>query len=128
MLAPVRETIFTHKGVDFEAVQFRDDLAKEELYISRIKDRVRPLFLPQKIDIQLIQQWMDEKLISKKTERGGEKLVWKDHGNNHLGDVFKQAIVGEWLLTDALLNPDGEDDGDEANKEGAIAEEANSAA
>src|SRR6201999_3495097 len=113
MLAPVRETVFEHKGEEFEAIQFRDDLVKEELYINRIKERsgdVR-LYLPKQIDVTLITQWLDEKLVSRKTDRGAEKLEWKDHGCNHLGDVFKQGIVGEWLLTDALLQPeDGEGD------------------
>lgn len=112
MLAPVRETIFDYKGSAIEAIQFRDDLAKEELYIRRIKERKAALYLPQEIDVDLIQQWMDEKLVTRKTERGTENLEWKDGGNNHLGDVFKIGIVGEWLLTDILLNPDG-DGGDD---------------
>lgn len=117
LLAPVRETIFTHKGVDFEAIQFRDDLAKEELYIRRIKDRTSPLFLPQVLDIDLISQWLDEKLVTRKTERGAEVLEWKDNDNNHLGDVFKIGIVGEWLLTEALVNPEGQDDRDSGGEE-----------
>jgi phage terminase large subunit GpA-like protein len=112
LFQPVRETIFTHKGQDFEAVQFRDDLFKEELYLRRIKTTDCEWFLPQDICPTYIEQLCDEKLVGRKTERGTLVLEWKDFGNNHMGDVEKMLLVGESLVQPFLINPDLDSDSD----------------
>jgi phage terminase large subunit GpA-like protein len=96
---PIRETQFDHKGYLLDAVQLRDDLYKEQLYIRRIKERAGAgWYLPRNIDMTYCKQLTDEKLEPKKTERGTEIMDWKDHGNNHLGDVEKYLLAAIDLL------------------------------
>jgi phage terminase large subunit GpA-like protein len=93
LFAPIRETQFDHKGTLIDAVQLRDDLFKEELYIRRIKERQGAgWFLPRNLDEVYKKQLTDEKLMPKKTARGTEIMEWKDFGNNHMGDVEKYLL------------------------------------
>lgn len=93
MFQPIRETQFEHKGRMIDAVQIRDDMFKEELYLRRIKERSGPgWFLPVNLSETYKKQLTDEKLLPKKTERGTEIMEWRDFGNNHMGDVEKYLL------------------------------------
>jgi phage terminase large subunit GpA-like protein len=92
MFQPIRETQFEHKGMLLDAVQLRDDLFKEELYIRRIKQRAGAgWFLPRNLDEVYKKQLTDEKLMPRKTPKG-DVIEWKDFGNNHMGDVEKYLL------------------------------------
>ncbi len=93
MFAPIRETVFEHKGHLINGVQIRDDLFKEELYIRRIKERAGPKwYLPRHLDEYYNKQLTDEQLKARKTARGVEVTEWFDSGNNHMGDVEKYLL------------------------------------
>ncbi len=93
MFQPIRETQFEHKGKLIDAVQLRDDLFKELLYIRSIKERSGPgWFLPRNLDEIYKKQLTDEKLLPRKTQKGTEVLEWRDFGNNHMGDVEKYLL------------------------------------
>jgi phage terminase large subunit GpA-like protein len=103
MFQPIRETQFEHKGRLIDAVQLRDDLFKEELYIRRIKERAGPgWWLPRNLEEVYKRQLTDEKLEPKKTARGTEIMDWKDYGNNHMGDVEKYLLGAIHLVTGYL--------------------------
>ncbi len=103
LFQPIRETQFEHKGMLIDAVQLRDDLFKEELYIRRIKERAGPgWYLPRNISELYKQQLTDEKLGLKKTATGKEVMEWFDKGNNHMGDVEKYMLGGIHLITPVL--------------------------
>lgn len=93
LLQPLREAQFEHRGQIINGLQIRDDLYKEKLYISRIKERAGPgWYLPRDIGMKYIAQVTDERLEPTRTERGTSILEWKDKGNNHLGDVEKYLL------------------------------------
>lgn len=103
LFQPLRETQFEHRGYMLDAVQLRDDLYKESLYIRRIKERGGAgWFLPKNISELYKAQVTDEKLVAKKSPTGKEVLEWEDHGNNHLGDVEKYMLGGIDLVTPFL--------------------------
>jgi len=97
---PIRETQFEHKGMLFDAVQLRDDMFKEELYIRRIKERAGSgWFLPRNLGEVYKKQLSNERLGLKKTATGKEVMEWFDEGNNHLGDVEKYLLAGLSLVS-----------------------------
>ncbi len=96
LFQPVRETHFEHKGILIPAVQLRDDLYKEQLYLAKIKKQTGSgWYLPQNIGEAYKAQLTDEQLTHTKTEKGQKVLEWKSaKGNNHLGDVEKCLLAG----------------------------------
>ncbi len=99
LFQPVRETQFDHRGFMLDAVQLRDDLFKEHLYLRKIKEQAgAPWYVPRNICEDYKKQLSDECLKPRTTERGSEILEWHDHGNNHLGDVEKYLLGGIDLL------------------------------
>lgn len=120
LLQPVRETMFEHRGILIPALQLRDDLYKEQLYLSKIK---RPSgsawYLPRNIGENYKAQLSDEQLIPARTEKGVKVLEWRSaKGNNHLGDVEKCLLAGIDMLLpamraarDAVDEPENDDGG-----------------
>lgn len=99
LFQPLRETTFEHRGYVIPGIQIRDDLYKEQLYIQRILERGgAPWYLPRNICETYKLQLSNEKLESRRTERGTEVMEWFDSGNNHLGDCEKYALAGIDLL------------------------------
>jgi phage terminase large subunit GpA-like protein len=92
LFQPIRETQFEHRGILIDAVQHRDDLYKEELYIRTIKEHAgAPWYLPQDTDAVYKRQLTDERLTEDGWVPSPQKL-------NHLGDVEKGLKVGESLI------------------------------
>jgi phage terminase large subunit GpA-like protein len=95
LFQPIRETEFEYRDYLIPAVQLRDDLYKEQLYIQKIKERAgSPWWLPQNLDEAYKKQLTDEKLEVKRNERGTDVMEWVTKGNNHLGDVEKYILGG----------------------------------
>jgi phage terminase large subunit GpA-like protein len=100
---PIRETQFEYKGILIDAVQLRDDMFKEELYIRRIQERAgTPWYLPRNLGEVYKKQLTNERLVGKKTATGTEVMEWIDDGNNHLGDVEKYLLAALNLVSPFL--------------------------
>jgi phage terminase large subunit GpA-like protein len=108
LLQPVRLAQFEHRGMMIDGIQLRDDIYKEQLYISTLKEQKSSWFLARNICSRYKKQLSDERLVVKLNERGDEEMVWVSTKNNHLGDVEKYLMAGFDIIIPLLDELDPE--------------------
>jgi len=90
----VRHSAIDHRQAKLVLETYDDDIYKEELYRSRIKERSgRAWYLPVDITNEYIEQLTAERLVERTSPRGGIEFVWESSRDNHLGDCEKMQLV-----------------------------------
>ena len=81
----------------FKQLSFNDRDAKDELYLTRIKRKIRRIWFPLDVtaDVEFVAEMSAEEMI-----RAKGHVIWNPHpGPNHYGDCVKLAITGLRFLT-----------------------------
>jgi phage terminase large subunit GpA-like protein len=80
-------------------IMFIDGVWKEELYYTKMTAREgRGLYLPQLEKKPGDGTGVDQILIKQITDERATDKGWEDSKNNHLGDCFKEALIGDYFI------------------------------
>ena len=109
----VRHSVVDHRQSRLILETYDDDMYKEELYRSRIKERAgRAWYLPVDITNEYIEQLTAERLVERTSPRGGIEFVWESSRDNHLGDCEKMQLVFWDLVAPHVRLEEPEDEQD----------------
>ena len=104
---PISETTvpFRYEGqeVQIPLMHYNDDQLKEHLYRFVLKERKFPLFLPQKLPADFIEQITAEKLVKVKNAEGRTEEKWRAEIDPHYGDCEKMAELFAFSFTREVL-------------------------